>query len=162
MLHQPYTLLIHHHREARASFLRRRDPHLQRAGQGRAVDHGRQTGPELDAAVRLQVRGQSGEIIVVHSSLQVGELHDETGVAGSGEVLVANQYLNQDDHDGWTSGTPFQEAGVSVPMPSRILDGIGTCRGGGVPGGNPAIVGACCRALFSTRVANILEINRGE
>ena len=44
---------------------------------------------------------------------------------------VADQSSDQDDLDGRATGTPCQEAGVSVRTPSRILDEIGTCRGAG-------------------------------
>ena len=55
------------------------------------MDQRRQVRSELDQAFLSQIRSQPGAVVAVHSSLQPGQLHEETDVAGGGEALVADQ-----------------------------------------------------------------------
>ncbi len=72
------------------------------------------------------------------------------GAGQVSETLVTAKCADQAHQDGWMSGATCQEIGVS------------TCRGGSVPGDIPASIGAYRPAPSSTRVANILEVIRGE
>jgi hypothetical protein len=78
------------------------------------MDQGRQVHSELDQAFLSQIRSQPGEVVVVHSSLQPGQLHEEAGVARVGEALVADQSSNQDDQDRGTASATCPSAGVST------------------------------------------------
>ena len=89
---------------------------------GGAVDQGGQVRPELDPAFLPQVRGQPGEIMAVRPDLQPGQLLEKAGVAGGYEALDSDQSSDQADQDGWATGTPRKEAGVSA------------CRGAGNQG----------------------------
>ncbi len=78
------------------------------------MDQGRQVRPELDPAFLPQIRGQPGEAMAIRPGLQPGQLHEKAGVAGGYEALVADQSSDQADQDGWATGTPRKEAGVSA------------------------------------------------
>ncbi len=75
---------------------------------------GGQVFPELDPAFLPQVRGQSGEAMAVRPGLQPRQLHEKAGVAGGYEALDSDQSSDQVDQDGWATGTPRKEAGVSA------------------------------------------------
>jgi len=87
-----------------------------------AVDQRGQVRPELDPAFLPQVRGQPGEAMAVRPGLQPGQLHEKAGVAGGYEALDSDQSSDQADQDGWATGPPRKEAGVSA------------CRGAGNQG----------------------------
>ena len=68
--------------------------------------------PELDPVVLPQVRGQPGEVGTVRIGLQPGKLHEEAGVTGVDETLVADQSSDQDDQNRRTVGAPCQKVGI--------------------------------------------------
>ena len=66
--------------------------------------------------------GQPSETMAVRPDLQPGQLYEKAGVAGGYEALDSEQSSDQADQDGWATGTPRKEAGVSA------------CRGAGNQG----------------------------
>ena len=110
------------HRDQPELSTQRHSPLLQWPWHSGAVDQGGQVRPELDQTVLSQVRGQPGETMAVRPGLQPGQLHEKAGVAGGYEALDSDQSSDQADQDGWATGTPCQEAGVSA------------CRGAGNQG----------------------------
>ncbi len=60
--------------------------------------------------------------MAVRPGLQPGQLHEKAGVAEGYEALDSDQSSDQTDQDGWATGTPRKEAGVSA------------CRGAGDQG----------------------------
>jgi hypothetical protein len=78
------------------------------------VAQGEQVRPELDPAFLPQVRGLSGEAMAVRLGLHPGQLHENAGVSGGYEAPDSDQSSDQADQDGWATGTPCQEAGVSA------------------------------------------------
>ena len=52
--------------------------------------------------------------MAVRPGLQPGQLPEEAGVAGGYEALDSDQSSDPVDQDGWATGTPCQEAGVSA------------------------------------------------
>ena len=126
-------------------------------GNGGAVDQGGQVRPELDPAFLPQVRGQPGETMAVRPDLQPGQLYEKAGVAGGYEALDSDQSSDQADQDGWATGTPRKEAGVSA------------CRGAGNQGNadrdtrtdQPASAGAWLACFESTGISDRYGVVRG-
>ena len=114
------------------------------------MDQGGQVRPELDPAFLPQVRGQPGETMAVRSGVQSGKLHEKAGVAGGYEALDSDQSSDLADQDGWATGTPRKEAGVSA------------CRGAGNQGNadrdartdQPASAGTWLACFESTGISD--------
>ena len=131
---------------------------LQWPWHGGAVDQGGQVRPELDPAFLPQVRGQPGETMAVRPDLQPGQLYEKAGVAGGYEALDSDQSSDQADQDGWATGTPRKEAGVSA------------CRGAGNQGNadrdtrtdQPASAGTWLACFESTGISDSYGVVRGE
>ena len=115
--------------------------------------------PELDPAFLPQVRGQPGETMAVRPDLQPGQLYEKAGVAGGYEALDSDQSSDQADQDGWATGTPRKEAGVSA------------CRGAGNQGNadrdtrtdQPASAGTWLACFESTGISDsygVVGVNR--
>ena len=66
--------------------------------------------------------------MAVRPDLQPGQLYEKAGVAGGYEALDSDQSSDQADQDGWATGTPRKEAGVSacriVLVTREMLTGI--------------------------------------
>ena len=114
--------------------------------------------PELDPAFLPQVRGQPGETMAVRPDLQPGQLYEKAGVAGGYEALDSEQSSDQADQDGWATGTPRKEAGVSA------------CRGAGNQGNadrdtrtdQPASAGTWPACFESTGISDSYGVVRGK
>ena len=127
-------------------------------GPSGAVDQGGQVRPELDPAFLPQVRGQPGEAMAVRPDLQPGQLYEKAGVAGGYEALDSDQSSDQADQDGWATGTPRKEAGVSA------------CRGAGNQGNadrdtrtdQPASAGTWLACFESTGISDSYGVVRGK
>ena len=136
----------------------RDSPLLQWPWHGGAVDQGGQVRPELDPAFLPQVRGQPGETMAVRPDLQPGQLYEKAGVAGGYEALDSDQSSDQADQDGWATGTPRKEAGVSA------------CRGAGNQGNTdrdtrtdqPASAGTWLACFESTGISDSYGVVRGK
>ena len=136
----------------------RDSPLLQWPWHGGAVDQGGQVRPELDPAFLPQVRGQPGETMAVRPDLQPGQLYEKAGVAGGYEALDSDQSSDQADQDGWATGTPRKEAGVSA------------CRGAGNQGNadrdtrtdQPASAGTWLACFESTGISDSYGVVRGK
>ena len=84
--------------------------------------------------------------------LQPGQLYEKAGVAGGYEALDSDQSSDQADQDGWATGTPRKEAGVSA------------CRGAGNQGNadrdtrtdQPASAGTWLACFESTGISGQL------
>ncbi len=88
--------------------------------------------------------------LLVCIDLQPGQLHEKADFARVSETLVTAKRADQAHQDGWTSSAACREVGVSACSDSRTQGSV------------PASAGAYRRAPSSTRVANILEVIRGE
>ena len=136
----------------------RDSPLLQWPWHGGAVDQGGQVRPELDPAFLPQVRGQPGETMAVRPDLQPGQLYEKAGVGGGYEALDSDQSSDQADQDGWATGTPRKEAGVSA------------CRGAGNQGNadrdtrtdQPASAGAWLACFESTGISESYGVVPGK
>ena len=114
--------------------------------------------PELDPAFLPQVRGQLGGAMAVRPDLQPGQLYEKAGVAGGYEALDSDQSSDQADQDGWATGTPRKEAGVSA------------CRGAGDQGNadrdtrtdQPASAGTWLACFESTGISDSYGVVRGK
>ncbi len=53
-------------------------------------------------------------MLTARPGLQPGQLHEKAGVAGGYEALDTDQVSDQAEQNGWATGTPCQEAGVST------------------------------------------------
>jgi len=119
---------------------------------------GGQVRPELDPAFLPQVRGQPGETISVRPDLQPGQLYEKAGVAGGFEAVDSGQSSDQADQDGWATGTPRKEAGVSA------------CQGAGNQGNvdrdtrtdQPASAGTWLACFESTGISDSYGVVRGK
>ena len=146
------------HRDQPELSTQRDSPLLQWPWHGGAVDQGGQVRPELDPAFLPQVRGQPGETMAVRPDLQPGQLYEKAGVAGGYEALDSEQSSDQADQDGWATGTPRKEAGVSA------------CRGAGDQGNadrdartdQPASAGTWLACFESTGISDSYGVVRGK
>ena len=146
------------HRDQPELSTQRDSPLLQWPWHGGAVDQGGQVRPELDPAFLPQVRGQPGETMAVRPDLQPGQLYEKAGVAGGYEALDSDQSSDQADQDGWATGTPRKEAGVSA------------CRGAGNQGNadrdtgtdQPASAGTWLACFESTGISDSYGVVRGK
>ena len=146
------------HRDQPELSTQRNSPLLQWPWHGGAVDQGGQVRPELDPAFLPQVRGQPGETMAVRPDLQPGQLYEKAGVAGGYEALDSDQSSDQADQDGWATGTPRKEAGVSA------------CRGVGNQGNadrdigtdQPASAGTWLACFESTGISDSYGVVRGK
>ena len=102
--------------------------------------------------------GQPGETMAVRPDLQPGQLYEKAGVAGGYEALDSDQSSDQADQDGWATGTPRKEAGVSA------------CRGAGNQGNadrdtrtdQPASAGTWLACFESTGISDSYGVVRGK
>ncbi len=96
--------------------------------------------------------------MAVRPGLQPGQLPEKAGIAGGYEALDSDQSSDQADQDGWATGTPCQEAGVS------------TCRGAGDQGNadrdtrtdQPASAGTWLACFESTGISDSYGVVRGK
>ena len=99
-----------------------------------------------------------GETMAVRPDLQPGQLYEKAGVAGGYEALDSEQSSDQADQDGWATGTPRKEAGVSA------------CRGAGNQGNadrdtrtdQPASAGTWLACFESTGISDSYGVVRGK
>ena len=96
--------------------------------------------------------------MAVRPDLQPGQLYEKAGVAGGYEALDSDQSSDQADQDGWATGTPRKEAGVSA------------CRGAGNQGNadrdtrtdQPASAGTWLACFESTGISDSYGVVRGK
>src|SRR5208283_3774364 len=90
---------------------------LQAAGNGGAVDQGRQERRQMDEAVLSRLCGQSSAAAPVRAGLQSGQLPAAGGAAASGAALDIDDVAGETDQD-WCEGR--------APFPAdRLPDGGG-------------------------------------
>ena len=96
--------------------------------------------------------------LALMNPLQPGQLYEKAGVAGGYDALDSDQSSDQADQDGWATGTPRKEAGVSA------------CRGAGNQGNadrdtrtdQPASAGTWLACFESTGISDSYGVVRGK